>query len=203
MPQPIPSASPTEGRCPMVSLPKPPDSTIAWDRAWPQTRCEFEALVDAYLDRLVRHAYGKLGNLQDAEDVVQEVLVRAFMDRFERKRINKVGPYLYRSVANACTDQLRKRGSRIFVRDENCIDEMPDQGGSPSNRVEAADELRRIEGFLGQLPQAQADIVRLRVLEGLRLKEIAEVVGCSVNTVSSRLRYGFRKLRSLVAEGRD
>jgi RNA polymerase sigma-70 factor (ECF subfamily) len=109
-----------------------------------------------------------------------------------------VGPYLYRSVANACTDLRRKQGSGIVVRDELGVDEMPDHGESPSNAVEAADALRRAERLLGQLPQNQADVVRLRVLEGLRLHEIADVVGCSANTVSSRLRYGFRKLRSLV-----
>ena len=84
--------------------PEPPDSMDAWDRPWPQTRCELEALVDAYLDRLVRYAYSRLGNLQDAEDVVQEVFVRSLSDRSERAKITMVGPYLYRSVANACTD---------------------------------------------------------------------------------------------------
>jgi len=180
--------------------PKPPDSPDAWNRAWPQTRCEFEALVDAFLDRLVRYAHSRLGSLQDAEDVVQEVFVRSFADRSQRKKITKVGPYLYRSVANACTDVLRKRGSGIVVRDEIGVDEMLDHGASPSNAVEAADEVRRAERILGQLPHAQAEVVRLRAVEGLRLNEIADVVGCSPNTVSSRLRYGFRKLRSLVLE---
>lgn len=177
---------------------KPPDSPDAWNRAWPQTRREFEALVDDYLDRLVRYASSRLGNLQDAEDVVQEVFVRCLADRSKRQDVTMVGPYLYRSVANACTDLLRKRGSGIVVRDELGVDQMPDHRESPSNAVEAADALRRAEKLLGQLPQNQAEVVRLRVMEGLRLHEIADVMGCSANTVSSRLRYGFRKLRSLV-----
>ena len=68
---------------------------------------------------------------------------------------------------------------------------------------EAADELRRTEELLRHLPQSQAEGVRLRVFEGLRLNEIADVVGCSVNTVCSRLRYGFRKIRNLVADNRE
>ncbi len=178
--------------------PKPPDSADVWDRAWPQTRCEFEALVDAFLDRLVRYAYSRLGNLQDAEDVVQEVFVRSLMDRSKRQNVTMVGPYLYRSVANACTDLIRKRGSGIVVRDEIGVDDMPDHGRPPSNALEAADEFRRAERLLGQLPPSQAEVVRLRVMDGLRLGEIADVIGCPANTVSSRLRYGFRKLRSLV-----
>lgn len=198
MSQPRAGFLPPGGPCPMDLPPKPPDSMDAWDRPWPQTQCELEALVDACLDRLVRYAYSRLGNLQDAEDVVQEVFVRSLSDRSERAKITMVGPYLYRSVANACTDLVRKRGSGIVVRREVGIDEMPDRGESPSGAAEAAEEIQRAEKLLGQLPQVQADVVRLRVLEGLRLHEIADVVGCSMNTVSSRLRYGFRKLRGLV-----
>ncbi len=179
---------------------KPPDATDPWNRAWPQTRREFEALVDAFLDRLVRYAHSRLGSLQDAEDVVQEVFVRSFADRSKRKEITMVGPYLYRSVANACTDLLRKRGSGIVVRDDVGVDETLDHSETSSRAVEAADEFQRAERFLGQLPPNQAEVVRLRVMDGLRLNEIAQVVGCSANTVSSRLRYGFRKLRSLVLE---
>ena len=187
----------------MNKLPKPPDSADAWNRAWPQTRREFEALVDVTLDRLVRYAYCRLGNIQDAEDVVQEVFVRSFTDRSKRKEITAVGPYLYRSVANACTDLLRRRSSGAVFREEIGVEELLDHGDNPSHGVEAADEFQRAEKFLGQLPQAQAEVVRLRLLEGLRLNEIADVVGCSVNTVSSRLRYGFQKLRNVVADIRE
>ena len=184
----------------MDSSLKPPDATDAWNRAWPQTRREFEALVDVFLDRLVRYAHSRLGSLQDAEDVVQEVFVRSFADRSQRKEITMVGPYLYRSVANACTDLLRKRSSGVVVQDEIDVDEAPAEDASPSDMAEVADEFRHAEGLLGRLPPDQAEVVRLRAMEGLRLNEIADVVGCSPNTVSSRLRYAFRKLRSLVLE---
>lgn len=184
----------------MDSSPRPPDTTDAWNQAWPQTRREFEALVETFLDRLVSYACHRLGRLQDAEDVVQEVFVRTLTDRSKRKEITRVGPYLYRSVANACTDLLRKRGSGIVIRDGIAVDETCDPDASPSNAIEAAEEARQAERLLCQLPQDQAEVVRLRVMDELRLNEIADVVGCSPNTVSSRLRYAFRKLRSLVLE---
>ena len=187
----------------MEMLPEPKDSTDAWNRAWPQTRHEFEALVDAYLDRLVRYAFSRLGNLQDAEDVVQEVFVRSFSDRSKRTEITAVGPYLYRSVANACTDFVRKQSSAAKLREQVGVEELPAQGDNPSHVVEAADELRRADELLRHLPQSQAEVIRLRVFEGLRLNEIAGIVDCSVNTVCSRLRYGFRKLRDLVADTRE
>jgi RNA polymerase sigma factor (sigma-70 family) len=125
------------------------------------------------------------------------------MDRSKRKEITVAGPYLYRSVANACTDLLRRRSTGVVVREDVGVEELLDHGDNPSHGIEAADEFQRAEKLLGQLPQAQAEVVRLRLIEGLRLNEIADVVGCSVNTVSSRLRYAFQKLRNLVAAIRE
>jgi len=179
--------------------PESPPLVDAWDGPWPQSRDAFAGLVDAYLDRLVRYAFRRLGNLQDAEDVVQEVLVRAFADRAKRKKTLAVGAYLYRSVANACTDVLRRRTGSAGSLKEVGEDVPVDESQNPSKVALAAEELRRAERLLSHLPDAQAEVVRLRVFDELRLREIADVVGCSVNTVCSRLRYGFRKLRDLVS----
>ena len=70
------------------------------------------------------------------------------------------------------------------------------------NRPLAAEELRRAEALLARLPKPQAEAIRLRVCDELRLEQIAGLLGCSVNTVASRLRYGFRKLRRLVPQQR-
>jgi RNA polymerase sigma-70 factor (ECF subfamily) len=180
-----------------LELPSPP--TDAWEGGWPQSPEEFEKLVEAYLDRLVRYALRRLGDLQDAEDVVQEVFLRAFKDRHKRRGISDVGPYLYRMTANACTDlQRRPRPVRVSLEEINEA-EMVCTGKTPSQAARAAEGLRRAESLLQRLPAEQAEAVRLRVFDDLQLNEIAEVVGCSANTVGSRLRYGFRKLRQIVS----
>ena len=69
--------------------------------------------------------------------------------------------------------------------------------------AQAAEGLRRAESLLSRLPKEQAEAIRLRVFDGLRLGEIAEVLGCPMNTVCSRLRYGFQKLRKLVGGERE
>src|SRR5688572_9235029 len=80
-----------------------------WTAPWPQTAAEFENLIDAFQDRLVRYAYRRIGNFQEAEDVAQEVFVKAFMLRSRMKDVTSVGAYLYRMAANECTDCGRKR----------------------------------------------------------------------------------------------
>jgi len=171
--------------------------------AWPQSHGDVAALVDAYASRLVRYAFRQLGDYQDAEDVVQQVFVRAFVDHSNRKQVSAVGPYLYRSVANACTDLLRRRDCAAVFREESSTKQLLTGSDGPVEIAQAAEGLRHAESLLSRLPKEQSEAIRLRVFDGLRLGEIAEVLGCPVNTVCSRLRYGFQKLRKLVGGERE
>lgn len=171
----------------------------AWRERWPTTRDEFAALVDAYADRLLRYAVRHVGNMQDAEDLVQDVFAKAFT-RPRHDQVISVGAYLYRSVANACTDHLRRRGRSLVYCQEVGIDELLAGDLGPAEATQAAEDTRRAEGLLKRLPPEQAEAVRLRVFDGLRLNEIAELLDCSINTVCSRLRYGFQKLRSIATD---
>ena len=183
----------------MAPEPVPAQPTDAWREAWPQSKEDFERLVETYLRRLVSYAFRRLRNIHDAEDVVQEVFVRAYAQRFKRADISPVGPYLYRMAANACTDLLRKRRRSEAPMDRIEGENLPDGRGDASMLYATVEEVRRAEGLLRRLPRKQAEVVRLRVFDELRVNEIAAVVGCSANTVSSRLRYGFKKLRKIVS----
>ena len=177
----------------------PAESTDAWRDAWPQSKEDFERLVEVYLQRLVSYAFCRLGSIHDAEDVVQEVFVRVYARQFGRAKMkiaktSPVGPYLYRMAANACTDLLRKRR-----RSEVPLDKIASGQKDVSALYAATEEMRRAEGLLRRIPRKQAEVIRLRVFDDLRVNEVAEVLGCSANTVSSRLRYGFEKLRKIVS----
>jgi RNA polymerase sigma-70 factor (ECF subfamily) len=187
----------------MDLTPQWPESAAAYDGPWPQTVAEFERLVDAYLDRLVHFARRRLRNVEDAEDIVQNVFAGAFRDRAQRRAVTAVGPYLYRSVANACTDLLRTRNYGAVFREEVDVDSLLAGGEQPGDAAAAADDWRRAEQLLARLPKDQAKVIRLRVFDEMRLTEIAAVVGCSVNTVCSKLRYGFQKLRRLAANDQE
>ena len=193
----------TEGSVRMEPEPRSPDPSVAWDGPLPDTADGLAVVLDRYLDRLVRYAFRKLGNLEDAEDVVQDVFVRTFRRCTGRKKVSAAGPYLYRSVANACTDLLRKRSFGAVFREEVGIEQLLSQAEGPPEVAAATEQLRRAEQLLARLPDKQAEVIRLRVFDDLKLSEIAGVVGCSVNTVCSRLRYGFQKLRTLVPQGRE
>ncbi len=112
------SISPPDSAIKMQNDQERTKSVAGQEKAQPLSPKEIADLVEAYADRLVRYAFRRLGNLQDAEDVVQEVFVRTFSDRSRRTTISEIGPYLYRSVANASTDLMRKRSYGAVFREE-------------------------------------------------------------------------------------
>jgi RNA polymerase sigma-70 factor (ECF subfamily) len=163
----------------------------------PPAQSELAELVECYADRLVRFAFRRLGNIQDAEDVVQDVFARMFTAE-SHETIVLAGAYLFRSVGNACTDLCRRRARLAGLHDDMAFDRLPSAGPGPPEAAQVAEAQDRVEAMLRRLPPEQAETIRLRVFDGLSLDEIASVLDCPVNTVSSRLRYGFQKLREAV-----
>jgi RNA polymerase sigma-70 factor (ECF subfamily) len=163
---------------------------------WPQTVAQFETLVDAVQDELVHFAFCRLRNLPDAEDAVQEVLIRAYLDRARHCAVTQVRPYLYRMVANRCTDMLRRRQRT----ERRTADADPALIPCPAPATPPIDRLEEIERLLTRLPHRQAEAVRLRVFGGLTFQTIAEAAGVSLPTIKSRFRYGVERLRGILSK---
>src|SRR3954465_6968112 len=83
----------------------------------------FRALVEPYRRALEVHCYRMLGSRHDAEDVVQETLLRAWraLERFERRAAVLTG--LYRTATNACRDEIERRPRRAAV----AVEPFPDE----------------------------------------------------------------------------
>jgi RNA polymerase sigma-70 factor (ECF subfamily) len=180
-----------------IALPSAPDAA-PMDAAgrWPQSVEQFEGLVEAVQDELVHFAFCRLRSLEDAEDAVQDVLVRAYLDREKHRAVTGVRPYLFRMVANRCTDVLRRRQRAERRRDPCDPADLAASTVSPA----AADRLDEIERLLTRLPERQAEAIRLRVFGCLPFAAIAEAVGVSLPTIKSRFRYGVERLRGILTK---
>ncbi|HTY64624.1 MAG TPA: RNA polymerase sigma factor [Acidobacteriota bacterium] len=168
---------------------------------WPETPQQLSNFLDEHLDHLVRYAFRRLRNIHDAQDIVQEVLVKVFAK--PKPGLNAIA-YLFRSVDNAGIDFLRKRGCTSVPLDgDEAAAAAVSERRNPLEEAMVAEEMSRAEELLSRLPAEQAESIRLRVFDGLRLEEIAVILGCPIDTVSSRLRYGFAKLREMVSRSRS
>lgn len=163
---------------------------------WPQSRAAFERLVEAVQDELVRFAYYRLRSLPDAEDVVQDVLVDAYIGREKHRDVEQVRAYLYRMVSNRCTDLQRKQGRAGAPVGDEAAARLA--APPPSDEAESMSRLAWIEATISKLPEQQAEVMRLRIYGGLPFASIAETVGASVPTIKSRFRYGVERLRGML-----
>ncbi|MDE5731291.1 MAG: sigma-70 family RNA polymerase sigma factor, partial [Alistipes sp.] len=101
--------------------------------------------------------------------------------------------YLWRAIANRCTDYHRRRHAPNLPADK--IADLPEE--TPD--AELHEQARRIARLLDTRPEPQAEVIRLKTAGSLTFARIAEVVGCSEATVKSRFRYGIGKLRERLA----
>lgn len=142
--------------------------------------------IDLYQDQLFRYAFYRLGNRDDAEDVLQDAFLKVAASHRE---IRNPKAYLYATVASGCVDMLRQRGKTLP------IDEM-----MPTTLhidAEAEEEFRRIDSLLSKLPDAQSEVIRLHIHGEMKFTEIAEMMDSPVTTIKSRFTSGIEKLRNL------
>jgi len=150
--------------------------------------------------RVMAHAFRMLGDRAEAEDVAQEAMMRLWKIAPDwRQGEALVTTWLYRVVANLCTDRLRKaRGVGLDTVPEP-IDDTP---GPAETMVEAA-RAEALQKALAKLPMRQRQAVVLRHIEGFQNPQIAEVMEISVEAVESLTARGKRTLAAELAGRQD
>ena len=175
------------------------------ERARQGDREAFRVLVERHQDDVFYLALGFLRNRDDAEDVVQEVFIRAYksLDRFRGQA--GLGTWLYRVTLNACRDHQRRRR---FLTLQESIGLVPraeerwveERAEADPERVTHAGHLRRdIARALERLTPAERSVFVLRQLQQLSIRETAEVLGRAEGTVKNLLYRALRKLQKELA----
>jgi RNA polymerase sigma-70 factor, ECF subfamily len=156
----------------------------------------FQLIVDATSARLVRLSARMLGNLADAEDVVQEAYVKAYRSlvsgQFDRR--SNVMTWLYRIVVNASIDAKRSR-ARSPVASDMLVEPSWDGRAAAEARL----ALSELGAWLAELPPDQHAALVLKAIEGLSAAETAEILKCSEGAVEQlvvRARAALRQKRS-------
>jgi len=141
----------------------------------------------------VGYAFHRLGHLTDAEDVAQEVFIRAYAERVQRSAVTNVGAYLYRMAANLCTDFMRRCKHPTVSLKEAQIEEIPTYQPDGSQVALAAEEQRGIEAVLSRIPGQQAEVVR-EFFEALIAKDYAKAGRLYEGIPAAKLEQGFAGL---------
>jgi RNA polymerase sigma-70 factor (ECF subfamily) len=145
---------------------------------------------------LRRFAAGLARNPADADDLCQMTIERALRSREQWQQGTRLDSWMYRIMRNLWIDEARARTrrSQTFVDEEQGL-AVGAQGGQ-----EALVALTDVDRALTRLPDEQREAVLLVMVEGWSYKEAAEIVGCPVGTLNSRLVRGRDALMALLGE---
>ncbi|MDE2405556.1 MAG: RNA polymerase sigma factor [Sphingomonadales bacterium] len=151
----------------------------------------------ALLPRLRRFAVGLVRDPVDADDLCQMTIERALRARGQWQPGTRLDSWMYRIMRNLWIDETRSRGRRAatFVGDEAGL------GVGASGAQEASLGLADVDRALARLPDEQREAVLLVMVEGWSYKEAAEIVGCPMGTLNSRLVRGRDALMALLGDG--
>jgi RNA polymerase sigma-70 factor, ECF subfamily len=165
----------------------------------------FETLITKYRERIWGIVYHMTSNREDASDLTQDTFIKAFqsINRFQGQ--SAFFTWLYRIAVNTTLNHLQKSKLRRFfslekIRDEEPVGAVLDQLADPGNTSDRAACLSELQQILNEAMQKLSinhrTVVTLFEIDGLSHEEIAEVVGCSVGTVRSRLHYAKQQLQA-------
>jgi RNA polymerase sigma-70 factor (ECF subfamily) len=145
-------------------------------------------------------AYRTIGREEDARDVCQETFLRAFRALPGFRGQAKFSSWLYRIALNLCRDWIRRERRTGFVQPPEDIDLMDlVAAAEPSESIEdlvaRKEQMRAVERAMAVLPEEQRTAIVLKEYHGLTFQEIADLVGCPLSTVKTRLYQGLSVLR--------
>ena len=151
----------------------------------------FIALVTPHEEAIWRLCCRLLGNPHDAEDAVQETMLRAWRQIESFRGEASVKSWLYRIAVNYCTDQLRIRARRPETVSVEGLSERgfepPAQTANPASEMESKDRREAVRHALECLSEEQRVPLILFAQEGMKYEAIAELLGIATGTVKSRI----------------
>src|SRR5881392_787860 len=164
----------------------------------------FNELVLRWERPIYALAYRTLGREEDARDVCQETFLRAYRALKGFRSEAKFSSWLYRIALNLCRDWIRRQRRTPVVQLPEDVDVMElaaerEPTESIEDVLERHDLTRAVEKAMAKLPEEQRTAIILKEYHGLTFQEIADLVGCPLSTVKTRLYQGLTVLRRELA----
>jgi len=159
----------------------------------------FEAFVRQHMERALMYCRARL-QVEDAEEVVQEVMVKLYRNVARLRELEDPLPYVYRALKNGVIDRARdkKRGPVL-------VEEMEEQFAVPATETEAGDKRTAADNVklytaIENMPQDMAEIIRLRYFEKLNVAQMGEMLGLTAAAMAMRLARARSRLKKELAK---
>lgn len=171
--------------------------------AYEQNRARlFERLLEPHMRRMYRFAFRLTRSQADAEDLFQDVLVKAFSRLDEMADLDDPATWLNRVLYNHFVDHRRRYSRRRLVSVSESqlpggsVDSLADQSPQPADQIDCA----ALQTALAALSDEHRTVVLLHDAEGYKLQEIQEITGIPIGTVKSRLHRARARLKEILSK---
>lgn len=155
---------------------------------------EFKTTVLPLRDKLLNHARRLTDTSEDAEDAVQEALLKLWNKRLELEQCRSIEAFAMTLTRNACIDLLRSKHNDTLPLDSV---QAASPVGTPERLLEAKDELRLMHEIIESLPPLQRIVMRMKDIEGYETEEIGEITGCGPEAIRSNLSRARKRVREI------
>ena len=156
-----------------------------------------EALFLVHQHRLFRYFLRAVGETDTARDLTQDVFVRVSRTEVPQVEDRQVKAWLFRIATNKANDLWRSRG-----RERNATEglRLIRDGAAPhaDHRIEGSEQEQKLRRAIEQLPENQKQVLLLRYYSELKFVEIAQMLGCPLNTALGRMHKAMLKLKQLM-----
>lgn len=155
---------------------------------------QFKITVVSLRGKLLNYARKLTDDSSDAEDVVQEVMLKLWNIRQKLEEYNSIEALAVRITHNLCMDMWRSKRT-----DQVSLDQVPvvSQTVNPERVLEGNDEIRLMREIISSLPTLQQTIIRMKDIEEYETEEIAQITGCSSESIRSNLSRARKKVRDI------
>ncbi len=157
----------------------------------------FTCIFNLYFQTLYQYSVAFLKSEHDAEDVVQEVFIRLWLNRENITAENSLKSFLFTATRNLLITRFNQRLNAPAF--EDYLDYCNSLGREDNSRLEYEEFMTRLDRCISELPHHQQNVVRMSKIEQLGNKEIADRLGINEQSVKNSLSLGLRHVRSRMA----
>jgi RNA polymerase sigma-70 factor (ECF subfamily) len=163
----------------------------------------YEILVKRYKDPLMNFVYRFLGDKDICTDVVQDTMIKFYLNKDSYKSFAKFSTWIYTIAGNLAKNELKRRKRRSFLSLHTDEDEAPVQIEdktfvAPDRYTDGEIKNKMIQKALLKVKPVYREVVILRDIEAFSYEEIADITGLSIGTVKSRINRGRTQLQKLL-----
>ncbi|MGK7369973.1 MAG: RNA polymerase sigma factor [Candidatus Halalkalibacterium sp. M3_1C_030] len=159
----------------------------------------FNNLVEKWQHRIHRFAYRFFPSHDEAMEITQKTFIKAYRKLHTLDDSEKFSSWIYRIANNLCLDEMKRAGRRRSQSLEAIKNHPIARGitGNPDRSIQQQELGSILQQALNRLPPEQRIVVIMKEYEGLKFREIAEILEEHENTIKSRMYYGLTSLRTI------